>query len=810
MGKKIWFVLKFLLKTILILTGLGFIMAICFAIVFINNTITDAPDIQSVDFAPNGYATYIYDSDGEQLQKLVTSNSNRISVSIKDIPANMQNAIIAIEDERFYQHGGIDVRGIVRALFKGISRGFHFNQGASTITQQLLKNNVFTDWTKEATMYDRITRKVQEQYLAVQLEKKLNNKELILENYLNTINFGAGTYGVQAAAMKYFNKNIKSITLSEASVLAAIPQNPTKYNPITHPDYNAQRRKTVLTKMRDQLMISDSEYESALKDDVYTRIEKAQKIKKRTDKYTFFIDALISQVIKDMMIQKGYSEERAYRMLYSGGLKIYTTQDSTLQRVCDTEYRNQNNFPKGTVYELDWALSILLEDNTQKHFSKEMLCNYFKKEDPAFDLYFESIKEGQSYIDKYKEHVVEGHKIVAERCTFSPEPQSSLVLIDKSGYVRALIGGRENESAAMSTNRATSLIAPSTTFIPFTYSEALEEGYLIGKKYETSTIRKAVKKKDMEHTIYFTRLMSSQKVYERLIKFGFTTLDKRVDIKPELSIGMIRRGVSNLELTAAYATLANEGEYTKPVLYTKILDKDDNLFISNIPEQHQAVSSDTAWMLTDIMKKKLDNKIPVAMFVSETQKNNWVMGYSPYYTLGIWAGNENIEEKKEEYYITLWKKIMTKLTNQHKVVDFKKPGTVRKLRLCSITDKIADVCQDTYEDYVSLRTYRSIVCDECTPPLRLTLNDDEENNKENENTEENEEEPEEENAEIENETEEIENEETYEESYEEYDEPEIFSEENNTDETTYFEIEDYEESDDEDFDVFEYEGYEEQ
>ena len=797
MRKRIWFILKMIFRAILILTGLAVIMAACFTIVFINNTLTDAPDIQSIDFAPNGYATYIYDSDGEQLQKLVTSNSNRISISIKDIPLNMQNAIIAIEDERFYQHGGIDVRGIIRALLKGISRGFKFNQGASTITQQLLKNNVFTDWTKEATMYDRITRKVQEQYLAVQLEKNLNDKSLILENYLNTINFGAGTYGVQAAAMKYFNKSISSITLSEACVLAAIPQNPTKYNPITHPKYNSERRKIVLSKMRDQLMITESQYEAALKDDVYTRIKKAQTVKKSTDKYTFFIDALISQVVKDMMTQKGYSEERAYRMFYSGGLQIYTTQDSALQRACDIEFRNQSNFPKGTVYELDWALSILMDDNTQKHFSKEMLRNYFKKEDPDFDLYFESIEEGQSYIDKYKEHVVQGHKIVAERCTFSPQPQASMVLIDKAGYVRALIGGRENESAAMSANRATSLIQPSTTFIPFTYAEALEEGYLIGKKYEGTTIRKAIRKKDMEHVIYFTRLMSSQKLYDRLLKFGFTSLDKRFDIKSELSIGMTHRGVSNLEMTAAYATLANEGEYTEPVLYTKILDKDGNLFMSNIPEQHQAVSSDTAWMLTDMMRKKLDSKMPIALFVSETQKNNWVMGYSPYYTLGIWAGNENIEEEKEEYYIQLWKKIMTKLTNEQKVTDFKKPGTVRTLRLCTITDKIADACQDTYEDYVSLRTYRSSVCDECTPPLRLMSSENDE-----ENEAESEEQMDEENSEENVETEENEASEEYEE-YDDSSEYEGYDETNGSEEYEFIEYEEeYDESE-----VYEYDEY---
>ena len=422
MKKKFLYVLSLILKTVLILMGLAIIMATCFSIVFVNNTITDAPDIEIIDFAPNGYATYIYDSDGEQLQKLVTSNSNRVSVSIKDIPINMQNAIIAIEDERFYQHHGIDIRGILRALMNGVLKGFEFHQGASTITQQLLKNNVFTDWTKETTLYDRINRKIQEQYLAVQLEKKLNNKKIILENYLNTINFGAGTYGVQAAAMKYFNKSVSAINLSEAAVLAAIPQNPTKYNPITHPDENKARREIVLSKMYQQLMITEGEYHAALRDDVYTRIKKAQNVKKKTDKYTYFIDALISQVVKDLMTQKGYSEERAYRMLYSGGLKIYTTQDSAFQRACDIEFKNNQNFPKGTVYELDWALSILMEDGKQKHFSKEMLRNYFQKTDPSFDLYFESVEEGQKYIDEYKEQVVQGHRIVAERCTFSPEP----------------------------------------------------------------------------------------------------------------------------------------------------------------------------------------------------------------------------------------------------------------------------------------------------------------------------------------------------------------------------------------------------
>ena len=169
-----------------------------------------APDISDVNIMPSGNATFVYDADGNQLQKLSAPNANRMSVSISKIPLNMQHAIVAIEDERFYEHNGIDIQGILRAFVNGVSHGFHFNEGASTLTQQLLKNNVFTNWTNEGKI-ERFKRKIQEQYLALQLEASLtaegmDTKSVILENYLNTINLSAGTYGVQAAAQRYFGK----------------------------------------------------------------------------------------------------------------------------------------------------------------------------------------------------------------------------------------------------------------------------------------------------------------------------------------------------------------------------------------------------------------------------------------------------------------------------------------------------------------------------------------------------------------------------------------------------------------------------
>ena len=247
--------------------------------------IDNAPDVDDIDIMPLGYASFLYDGDGNQIRKLAAPDSNRLPVSIDDIPLDLQHAVVAIEDERFYEHNGIDVRGILRAFVKGVSDGT-FSEGASTITQQLLKNNVFTDWTNESTWLEKFTRKFQEQYLAIQVEKKINDKEVILENYLNTINLGAGAYGVQAAAQRYFNKDVKDLTLSECATIAGITQNPTKYNPIINPEDNAKRRKVVLERMLEQGYISQSEYEEALADDVYSRIQQTESQTTTTSVYT--------------------------------------------------------------------------------------------------------------------------------------------------------------------------------------------------------------------------------------------------------------------------------------------------------------------------------------------------------------------------------------------------------------------------------------------------------------------------------------------------------------------------------------------
>ena len=211
----------------------------------INGLIETAPSIESINVVPDGYATRILNTKGKVIQTLVGKEANREYATLDQIPTHLQDAFICIEDERFWTHDGIDVKGIFRALITGLTNGGEFSQGASTLTQQLLKNQVFNGG-EENTFIQKMERKIQEQYLAIQLENRLS-KNQILEYYLNTINLGQNTLGVQAAAKRYFNKDVTELSLSESAVLAGITQNPAGYNPITHAKKNAQKRSTILT-----------------------------------------------------------------------------------------------------------------------------------------------------------------------------------------------------------------------------------------------------------------------------------------------------------------------------------------------------------------------------------------------------------------------------------------------------------------------------------------------------------------------------------------------------------------------------------
>ena len=606
------------------------VAGLCAGVGIVKGVIDNAPPVETINVVPRGYKSIMMDANGNQITELVEAGSNRIWVDIEDVPQHVQDAFVAIEDERFYEHNGIDLKGIIRAGVRGIASGFKRTEGASTITQQLLKNSVF-DFMSESTTAEKVERKLQEQYLAVELEKSMS-KEEILQAYLNTINLGQNALGIQAAANRYFNKDVKDLTISEAAVIAGTTKSPTGYNPISNQEKNQERRDLVLDHMLKQGYISQAEYDEAMEDDVYARIQITNEVKSNTEVFSYYVDAVIDQVINDLQEVKGYTPQQAYNLVYSGGLTIETAQDPEIQAIMDEEMGNPENYPANVRIGLDYALTVVKPDGEQKNYSKEMMEAYFKKNESAnFELLFDTEEEAQSYIDAYKATLVEEGDTIYERADMTIQPQASMVVMDQAtGYVKGIVGGRGEKKASLSLNRAVDTVRqPGSTFkVVSTYAPALDSAGMSlattqfdapysytggrpvrnwnGEAYKGWTsLRKGIEQSMNILAVKTLTDITPALGITYLENMGITTLQKELDANGNndytqaMALGGLTRGVTNLELTAAYATIANGGVYTKPVFYTRILDHDKNVLIDNTKSYTRTVLKDsTAWLLT--------------------------------------------------------------------------------------------------------------------------------------------------------------------------------------------------------------------
>lgn len=723
---------------------------------FVKGLIDSSPDISQIDVVPTGFTTTVYDKEGNVIENLVGAHANREYVYLKDLPNYVKYSFISIEDERFYEHDGIDVRGIFRAGVLGLKTG-DFSEGASTITQQLLKNQIF-EGGREATFIERIERKIQEQYLAIQLENQLE-KETILEYYLNTINLGSGTYGVQTAAKRYFNKDAKDLTLSEAATIAAITQLPVYLNPITYPDNNAKRRSEILDEMLEQEYISQEEYDVATADDVYTRIQSVNEEQDATSYYSYFVDELIEQVMEDLQTKLGYTQTQASNLIYSGGLDIYTTQDPVIQGICDEVYSDEANFPEMGIsyWEVTYALSVQKNDaeKTTIHYHGNDLLEYYKDfDDPEgkyaddngskFSLLFTDKEDMQKKIEAFRDMKVnDGDTILGESITMTIQPQSSFVVMDQyTGQVAAIIGGRGEKLGNRTLNRATNTLRqPGSTFkILSTYLPALDTAGLTltsvqddagpyyypntekevnnwtsTKEYEgLSTLRKGIYDSMNIVTVKTLVQVTPQVGYDYLQKLGFTSLvesrkekDGRVvsDINYPMALGGLTDGVSNLELTAAYASIANDGIYTEPSFYTKILDHNGKVLLNASPKKEQVMKESTAFLLTsameDVVKVGTGKNLrltaidmPVAGKTGSTSsyKDLWFAGFSPYYTATVWSGFDNNKIQTEKsYQRKIWKKIMEQIhiKKNLETKDFTIPDSIVTAKICAKSGKLA-------------------------------------------------------------------------------------------------------------------------
>lgn len=747
----------------------------------ISSIIDEAPDVADLSIAPVGYSTTIYDMDGNEIEKLASIGANRVPVSIDQMPDHLKYAFIDIEDERFYEHNGIDVKGIIRAGFQLVTAGS--KQGASTLTQQLLKNNVFEDGGREDNMGALIKRKIQEQYLALELEKTIS-KSVILENYLNTIYLGSNCYGVQAASLRYFDKSVEELTPSESAVIAATVQNPHSwYNPIHHPENNAKRRQVILDNMYEYGHITSEEYEAAINDDVYDRIKTISVDTSNSTAYSYFVDELINQVLDDLMAEKGYTASQAANALYSGGLSIYSTQDTTIQKICDEEISNPENYPAKTYYSFDWRWTVQHNDEEKSidNLSNVNLSFYYRVilGQSDYKMIYPSIEEAQAAIDQYKAYFLkDDDKELGESVIFTPQPQASFTVIDQhTGEVKALVGGRGEKETSRSFNRATSATRqPGSCFkVLAAFLPALENGQTLATVYDDApynyangrevnnwwgdqyyglqSIRYAIKRSANIIAVKTVTSVGPSLSVEYLKNLGFTTLvdakelaDGTIlsDANQAIALGGLTDGVYNLELCNAYAAIANDGIYTEPIYYTKVLDYNGRVILEKEPETKRVMKDSTAWLLTSAMRDVVTSGTGTLCNVAGqyiagktgTTSNNydiWFCGYSNYLTAAIWSGfDENADIEKyvggTQYHKAIWSKIMTRINTEkgYTYSEMQKPESIVQAEVCAKCGYLAveGLCDHDPEQNMIVKEYfaeGTVPTETCKCHLKYTI-----------------------------------------------------------------------------------------
>lgn len=630
--------------------------------------ITKAPNVEAVDCTPDEYLSVILDVNGEKTHSLYNAESNRIHVSLNNIPEDLQNAFIAVEDSRFYEHKGIDVKGIVRAALKGITKG-HFSEGASTLTQQLLKNNVFKGWTEEQTFENRLSRKIQEQYLALQLEKKYE-KSWILENYLNTINLGGGTRGVQTAAQFYFGKNASELTLAESALIAGITKNPSGYNPKKFPEASLERQQIVLKLMEEQGYITAEERAAALEEDVIGHLDYEHS--QSANALSWFEDALLVSLVQDLMTYKGMSEDDAWNLIYAGGLTIYSTQNSALQFICECAVNNPD-FIRDSE-----QISVVMTDVETGAVA--------------------AIVGGRGEKDA---------SLIYNRATDSVcQPGSTIKIIGE--YAAALDQGLTTLGTTVEDE-------------PYTYSDGTVLHNANGVYGGKTTIRDAISSSCNVIALKTMKDTSIETTAEYIRKFGITTLTED-DYQEALAIGGTYNGITNLELTGAYNAIASDGCYIRPYFYTKVIDYKGDTILERDTEKSEIIKSGTAALLTLGMEEVIENGTGSSVYCDGIElagksgttndfRDVWFVGFSSDYTLGVWGGYDDHSAQENSGYVKdIWRTIMQQ-TPSVKAVDLNNPlvdtSKLTAKVICKKCGKlaVANLCDQTVQGNMTTTEY---------------------------------------------------------------------------------------------------------
>ncbi len=618
MKKPVKVFLKVFLSIILIFAVLiiGFFVAIYSGCV--GNL--DELHIDDVDLSLN-LTSHVYYKDsatGEyKVHEDIYGEDNRVWVDFEDIPEHVKNAAVAIEDERFYEHSGVDLMSTMKAAV-----GYVFNnstaRGGSTITQQLVKN-LTGDSEKN------VTRKIQEMARAIELEKKLSKDE-ILELYLNTIYLSQGCNGIQSASNFYFGKNVSELTIAEGACLVGITQYPSLYDPLINPDKNKEKQELVLKKMYELDYITEAEYNEAVAEELMFVAEPNS----RTSKQSYFVDQIIEEVLVDLQEEYGYTEAVAANLLYNGGLKIYSTVDPEIQGIAEDVFSNSNNLaagPNGTPQ----ASMCVMDPYTGE--VKAIIGGFGEKEGSRTK------------------------RRATDNKNFPRQPGSTIKPI--AVYAPALEMG---------------IIKPGTIYEDkeITVGSWSPKNYYSGFKGKV-TVKYAIDLSINTVPVQILQQMGVDISYDFLSsKVGITSLVSADKNLPALALGGLTNGVSNMELTAAYCTFVNDGKYNTPITYTKVVDSSGKVILQKKSKSNVAISKETARTMNGLLKSVCDSgtgtsarfgsySIAGKTGTTDDDKDRWFVGYTPYYCAAVWVGydtNESLSYFSSNPALNLWKLVM--------------------------------------------------------------------------------------------------------------------------------------------------------
>ena len=552
------------------------------------------------------------DSDEYTLYETIKGKENREWVDIDKIPDTLKNAVVAIEDERFYKHHGVDWVRTIGAVKGWLLGGTQY--GGSTITQQLIKNiTADNDYS--------VKRKVNEIFRAFALEKEIDDKDRILVMYLNTIYLGYNSYGVQTAAMQYFDKDVSQLDLAESAVLAGLTNNPSIYDVYNHPEKVKERQETILAQMLDQKMISQEEYEAAVAEELnYRPYEEYQQEIKST--YSYFTDEVIKDVINDLMTEKGYSRLVAENMVYSGGLNIYATIDTKVQNALDEVWANADNFPNTEKYgEIPQSAMVI----TDKQGDIVGIAGGRGEKTSS---------RGFSYASDARRQPGSSIKPLA---TYGPAMDAGIATPDTMVYDRALIQDEEGNPWPMNDGK-----------------------YPTGR---AMTVKEGMTRSLNTISAQLLKQLTPQKSYEFMTQqLGFKLVDSRtnedgtvqsdIDLAP-LALGALTDGVTVREMAGGFSTFINDGVYGGTRTYTKVTDSEGNTIMENTPNTDKGFTNvRTAYYMLDCLQNvtahgtaygiQLDG-VETGGKTGTTTSNTdiWFCGITPKYSGAVWVGYEH-------------------------------------------------------------------------------------------------------------------------------------------------------------------------